>query len=886
LVVCTLVVCALVVRALVVRPMVVRRLVSHTVCRFTFLLSARIQTALLSAALAVAALCLSLRSVIAASGGVLERSALFVALAVTFFLTEQYLVNVEFRRESHSMTFAGVPLVVGVLMLPVHELVLARLTGSVVALVIQRVSTEKVVYNSAAFSFEAALTATVVDAWHRVGSTLTVSSLAVLLVAVAAGDQLMSLLVLGVIRVHGGQLTRKDVADVLLPAFLLSLIATMLGAAIFELLGARAVGIVLVVAILGLAIVVYRFFAAVKRRHESLETVHEFVTLGDGVESIEDLARERLTHLRRLLRAASASLTLASEATQDHRRQAAPPALYQADINEHDEVAIHPVGEASLDWLQLKALWSAEPTLVPAGTNDLALQRWLRDRHVAEAMVVPILDGTHPVGVITVTDRMGETTTFTEHDLRLLRTLTSHLAVALRNARLLERLIHDATHDALTGLHNRAYLSDRIAEELSSGRDDLAVLLLDLDKFKEVNDVLGHDVGDRLLAIVAERLRSCVPADATIARLGGDEFAILLTGLHEDASSTSLPITVRATELVTRIAQTLNRPVQIDDAVLMPEASIGVAVHDSQHARDLMRCADTAMYVAKASDTAAEIYHPSMDRGRAERLALVADLRLALDEHPEQFSVFYQPKIDLGTDRVVSTEALLRWNHPQLGTVGPDRFIPLAEASGLIQRLTSQVLHQASADCAQWRRHGHDLTVAVNLSARNVADDQLPGRVREILRAAELPADRLILEITESSVMADPERAVPILQRLADDGITLSIDDFGTGYSSLAYLQRLPIQEVKIDRSFVSALDGDNPHSALSLIRSVIALGRNLGLRVVAEGIETTEQRDELERSGCHVGQGYLFSRPLPAQELIAWLDQRHPARRLAIATG
>jgi EAL domain-containing protein (putative c-di-GMP-specific phosphodiesterase class I) len=292
------------------------------------------------------------------------------------------------------------------------------------------------------------------------------------------------------------------------------------------------------------------------------------------------------------------------------------------------------------------------------------------------------------------------------------------------------------------------------------------------------------------------------------------------------------------------------------------------------------------MYVAKSGDKSAAIYHPDMDRGRAERLALVADLRLALDEHPEQFAVFYQPKVDLGTNRVVSSEALLRWNHPQLGTVGPDRFIPLAEASGLIERLTSHVLHQATADCAGWHRHGHNVTVAVNLSARNVADDELPDRVRDTLRAAHLAADRLILEITESSVMADPERAIPILQRLSDDGVTLSIDDFGTGYSSLAYLQRLPVQEVKIDRSFVSALAGDTPDSALSLIRSVIGLGRNLGLRVVAEGIETSEQRDELNTSGCHVGQGYLFSRPLPARELIKWLDQRHPARHLAIATG
>ena len=318
----------------------------------------------------------------------------------------------------------------------------------------------------------------------------------------------------------------------------------------------------------------------------------------------------------------------------------------------------------------------------------------------------------------------------------------------------------------------------------------------------------------------------------------------------------------------------------------MPQASIGIALYDPNQARDLMRCADTAMYVAKAGGTVAELYQPDMDRGRAERLALVADLRLALDAHPEQFAVFYQPKVDLSSDRVVSAEALLRWNHPQLGTVGPDRFIPLAEASGLIERLTSLVLRQATLDCARWRRDGHDLSVAVNLSARNVSDDRLPTHVREILWTTGLPQRHLILEITESSVMADPDRAVAILQRLNDDGVTLSIDDFGTGYSSLAYLQRLPVQEVKIDRSFVAALDGEGPDSALALIRSVIGLGRNLGLRVVAEGIETDRQRDELTASGCHVGQGYLYSRPVPAADLLQWLAQRQGGRRLALASG
>jgi diguanylate cyclase (GGDEF)-like protein len=454
------------------------------------------------------------------------------------------------------------------------------------------------------------------------------------------------------------------------------------------------------------------------------------------------------------------------------------------------------------------------------------------------------------------------------------------LAVALRSTRLVEKLGYDATHDSLTGLSNRGYLSRQIDHVLSTAGHEAAVLLLDLDRFKEVNDALGHDVGDRLLTVVGDRLRHSLPTGATVARLGGDEFAVLLPDLPGGPDGVA--------ELAEQVADTLAQPVQFEEATLTPEASIGVAVTSRANPQaDLLRQADTAMYEAKANDRRVAVYGPEMDRGRIERLALVADLRQSLSTHPEQFVLHYQPKIDLETGTVPSVEALVRWNHPTLGVVPPDRFIPLAESTGLIRKLTPLVLEVALRECANWSAEGITISVAVNLSAQNISDPGLPQRVARALTDAGVPAERLILEITESSVMGDPEQTMPVLHQLHDLGTCLSLDDFGTGYSSLSYLQRLPVGEVKIDRSFVLGLASDNRDNSRALIRSITGLGATLGLRIVAEGVEDQAALDELRALGCHVAQGYHISRPLAAADLRLWLARESDTRpRLRLLTA
>ena len=822
--------------------------------------SARVRTWALSAALALVAFGLTYRSAAAAGQARLlaERPGLLALVTVLFYLAEQYWVSVEFRRESHSLTFAGVPLVLGALMLPVHELVLARVLGSLVAFARQRPSADKAVYNSAGYAFEAALDATVLHALVGLHPHLGLITAGTVLLVVGAVDQLMSSLVLIVIRWHSGSITRAEVTDVLLYAGALCLLTTSVALAAAMLLSDSWLGLVLMLLMVGFQIRAYRSHAAISRRHEALASVHDFVVNSVTAESAAALATAGMRHLRQLVRAGAVEVLLA---TPGH--STCPFTRFAVD--EHD--VAQPPGPADRvavsDWVLTKAMDHRVATLLSRDDDDPETVGWLREHGHGDAMVAPLQAAGECLGAVIVSDRLGETLTFTHDDLTLLQTLAGHFAMALRSRHVLDELQYEATHDSLTGLANRAFLASRLQD--GSSQPGHALLLLDLNKFKEVNDVLGHDVGDQLLVVVAQRLSAALPAGCVAARLGGDEFAVLVTG----------PDAADAEQLARRTRAALAVPVRFGEALLVPECSIGVAAGDDLAVGQLLRCADTAMYAAKQDQSGVAVYDVEMDRGRAERLALLADLRLALDRHPEQFVAYYQPKFHLSSRRLVGAEALVRWLHPELGTINPDRFVPLAETSGLVERLTEHMLLQALDECARWHRAGHDLSVAVNVSPRTVRDTELPAHIDDLLRDYGLPADRLILEITESSVMADPERAVPILRELVERGIVLSLDDFGTGYSSLSYLQQLPVHELKIDRSFVSRLGGADAPEARTLVSSIIALGRNLGLRVVAEGIETEQQYADLLELGCHVGQGYLVSRPLPPAALRELLDQQ-----------
>jgi diguanylate cyclase (GGDEF)-like protein len=446
--------------------------------------------------------------------------------------------------------------------------------------------------------------------------------------------------------------------------------------------------------------------------------------------------------------------------------------------------------------------------------------------------------------------------------------------VSRRIARQLERIRHQALHDDLTGLPNRLRFTAGVAEaveEAADGRLSFAVLLVDIDRFKEVNDALGHDVGDELLADIGDRLQHALPPNALLARLGGDEFGIVLPDADESGA-------LWAAE---RVRVALAEPRYVGELPVVVEASVGIVLcpGDGEDVDTLLRRADIAMYAAKERRMGAARYEPDFDTTSADRLALMAELGTALDEG--QLELWYQPQAGLQDGLIVGAEGLVRWRHPTRGLVPPGDFVPFAERTGLGRRLSRFVVEAAVRQLACWRDDSDaPRRVAVNLSMVDLLDLSLPDEVERLLREAGVDAGRLELEITEGVIMADPVRVGEVLERLRDVGVKLAIDDFGTGYSSLAYLKKLPVDVLKIDRSFVSNLTEESRDAAV--VHSAIELAHTLGLGVVAEGVEDQATYEALRRLGCDVVQGYHVAKPVPADEvaaaIAAWNHAAEPA--------
>ncbi len=423
-----------------------------------------------------------------------------------------------------------------------------------------------------------------------------------------------------------------------------------------------------------------------------------------------------------------------------------------------------------------------------------------------------------------------------------------------------------AYEDGLTGLPNRAMFNEQLGQSVRTAKrstQPLAVLVFDMDRFKAINDTLGHPVGDQALREVGMRVRKALRDSDVVARLGGDEFAVLLTtGGTEHA----------ARVVAGKITKALEEPLVIDGQTMDMAASIGIA-RFPEHGEDpsaLMRAADVAMYEAKRTKSGYSVYDPAHDERRQEFLTLLGELRRAVDAG--ELVLHYQPKMALEEGRVTGVEALVRWRHPQRGFINPDQFIPFAEQTGYISAITRWVLNRAIEQCGVWERTGLRIRMAVNISARDLQmGDTLVQDVTAALTAAELPAGMLTLEITESALMADPGAAQSTLRKLRDLGVGTSIDDYGTGYSSLAYIKQLAVNELKIDRAFVAGMEADRKNAAI--VRSTIELGHNLGLTVVAEGVETDHELAELRRFGCDSAQGFYFARPMPAAAFERWLS-------------
>ena len=760
-----------------------------------------------------------------------------VVLALLFFVAEVCVLHVYRQRQAHTFSLSEVPLVLGLVFAGPAILIIARLLGSAVALVaVRRQAGVKVLFNLSYFLFDSALLVLVYRAVLGSHSPLEPAGWAAAAAATALSLVVGSVAISLAIAAVEGSSARSPLNSVRGIGLATTLVSTDLGlVAVATLSAAPSTGWLLMVAAVTL-FAGYRAHAHLRQSNQGLtqlysssRTIASSLPAGKVTEGILEQACD-------LLRTSTAELV-----------------LQRSD------------GSSTLVVLQAGAL-SVEMGPVAAASME-------QSRPGAIEATLELGD---EIGVLRVADRLSDVDPFNEADLRLLETFANHASVAIRNQRLVEDLQREASkrqyealHDSLTGLPNRNLLHHHLALSLADMRPSgLTVMLIDLDGFKEVNDTLGHHFGDQLLQEVAGRIVEVLGPDAFVSRLGGDEFAVVIDG------NDSMVVRALAEQVERRVLQ----PFELADLVFEVGASIGIAT-SPEHGSDaptLLQRADVAMYAAKRSGRSAEFYSADADNYTPQRLALAAELRRTIERG--ELLVEYQPKVGLDTGDVIGVEALARWHHPEQGFISPDIFIAVAESASLMRPLAQHVLMVSLRQLAQWRAMGLDLSVAVNLSARNLMDDSLPSTIERALAATGVPASALTLELTESTLIVDKGRTIGLLNRLSGMGVSIAIDDFGTGYSSLSYLHRLPVDEIKIDKSFVMNMLTDKGDAVI--VRSTIELGHNLGLQVTAEGVEDGHTWQLLAAAGCDQAQGYHLCSPCSGAQLTRWLRTRQAEQR------
>ena len=765
-------------------------------------------------------------------------------LAVVFAAAESFLIHLPLGRHAQSFSVAEVPLVVGLFIAAPWLVAVARLVGVGAALTRKRIAPVKLIFTLAQFSFETAVVALTWQAVIGTSAPLSPRGWLATIVAVLVGDTVSALMVTLAVQLHDREWDLRSyvtaVPSGVVPALAnASLGLTVVFVAVIDWRALWLPGVVV-----GVLFLAHRANLVLRRRHDALQRLNEFTGDVGGHLHVDAVAEEVLAQLCSQLQTDHALLTVIDRETGERTWM---------------------TGGAALEGL---STLPSQATILKRSTRDNHERTLLAAAGVKDAMAVALPAKGGLVGRIVVADRIGDYETFGSDDLEVLQALANHTAAALRNAQLADKLRrqaaenqHRALHDALTDLPNRRLFAERIADATGP----VAVLLLDLDGFKEVNDALGHGTGDVLLQLVAQRLTSALPDARCVARVGGDEFVIALDIVTAD----------NAVIAAHEIRDLLLVPFQLSDMALSVDASIGVAVSDgTPDSGQLLKQADVAMYDAKTARAGVRVYDAERDRSSPERLLLPSELREAITAGA--LTVHYQPKATLGSDAIEGFEALVRWAHPRRGLVPPDEFIPLAEQTGLIVALTDHVLDSALRQCRVWRDAGYEVNIAVTMSPRVLHDDGLCARMAAVLERRGLPAEAVTLEITESALMADPARGFAILNSLAAMGLTLSVDDLGTGYSSLSHLRRMPVQEVKVDRSFVMGMATDEDDTAI--VQAIVELGHRLGKRVVAEGVEDLVTYTRLREMGCDVAQGYWLSRPMTAEAATAWLVARAPA--------
>ncbi|MBQ1072113.1 sensor domain-containing phosphodiesterase [Micromonospora sp. C31] len=635
------------------------------------------------------------------------------------------------------------------------------------------------------------------------------------------------------------------------PALLAAMINIASGMIILILIAATWWSLLLLGALLVALALVYRAYAQFFRQHRTLTDMYELSRAVSESGEYGTLPDALLGRVRALMQAEYATLWLPAQ-------------------GRHPEVLLTARNDAPglLDFaktpaaLRERARDEGRTVAVGRGlTTDGDLRAPLSTHRVKDVIVLPLRSGQAVIGTLEVANRLGDSNHFVRTDVPLFETVAAHAAVALENSRLVDRLRHDASHDTLTRLPNRRRITGALEEavKIRAPGEVVALLLFDVDRLRQVNESLGHAAGDKVLVEVANRLRACVPSSALVGRAGGDEFLVTLRLESAEA----------AVELAAQLREQIRDEMVFDALTLDVDTAVGVALHPDHgsDAASLLQRVDLAATAAKSVPGSVQLFSPALESRSLRRLGLAGDLRRALDA--DELEVYFQPKVTLRDRRLVGVECLARWEHPAHGTVAPEDFVAVAEHTGQLGRFTEFVLREGLRHSRDWTHAGQPLAVAVNLSARTLTDQHFPARVGELLDEYGVLPQLLTLEIKEAGVLDGTDRPIPTLRRLRDLGVRLSVDDFGTGDSSLAHLRRLPVHEVKVDRSFVQGMATDP--GDLAIVNAVVTLSQQFGLAVVAEGVESELTLELLQDIGCEIGQGFLFSRPLPYERLEAW---------------
>ncbi|MGY1621737.1 putative bifunctional diguanylate cyclase/phosphodiesterase [Geodermatophilus sp. SYSU D00965] len=798
----------------------------------------------------------------------------FLLVAIAFFVTETVSLQIEFRRQTYLWSVSELAMTLALVEVGGLWAAVARVLGLGASLAVQRYAPAKAVYNLAVAVVEMAVAAAVLEILP-VGELTAPITWFALILAVLAADVVGTSLVVTAIRLSGGDPGRQFWQEQLLPIAVVGPFAVSVAVVALLLTSLTVWSGVLMLPAAAAVILLFRRFAAVARESKRLERVYEFARRVEGVAPDEEGTFQIVDAVRELLNAERVALWL-------------PPYLDEGPqlvVAAEDGRSWYDGPGDPDDLIRRRATDGSNdgPLLVSLARATETEAAGLARRGARDLLAAPVATAAGEPGYLEVCDRRSDVMTFGGGDRSALDSMLTHVNAAIRQQQLLTQIRYDADHDRLTGLPNRQRLAVEIDALLAAdpvgGR--VGLILAALDNYTEVTDTLGHAASDELLLVTAGLLREHAPPQALVARMEGEQFAVLLPGL-------SLAATERAARRLREATSTRARVAGLDLEVTL---SIGVAaapVHGND-AGTLMQRADVALLAGSGSSGIAS-YHPVLDQQSLRRLQLGTELEQAMADG--QISVVFQPIIDARSSDIVSVETLVRWAHPRYGAIAPDDFIHLAEQIGRIGLLTDHVLDLALARCRKWLDQDIALSVAVNLSARCLSEPDLVDRVRRALRRHGVPGELLTLELTEGSVVDDSVRSSTVLADLHALGLRLSMDDFGTGYSSLSQLRQLPIDEVKIDKSFVLGMSTSQGESFIA--RSIIELAHNLGLRVVAEGVEDELTRNLLAEMGCDKLQGFLVSRPLPDDRLESWILARTgvrsavpgtPHRRLFVRT-